>query len=423
MTRWRLSSAAMLFVGLAGLAGFVAWVAWVNTAGEAPRAALPEGFKPDPVMVARGAYLARAGNCLACHTARGGAPGAGGRGIDTPFGVVFAGNLTPDVETGLGRWSADDFWRALHHGRSRDGRLLAPAFPYPEFTQITRADSDALHAYLHSLPAVRQPNLPHRLRFPYGTQPALALWRALYFRPAAFAPDPARDAAWNRGAYLVRALAHCASCHAPRNALGASLAGPALGGGELPGERWHAPGLGGPQDAAHLVELLKTGSSPRGTALGPMAEVVVHGTQHLSDDDLQAMARYLATQPPPDAVSPQAHATLSEAARSQALRRGGELYEKHCADCHGAQGEGAGAAYPALAGNRTVNLPSPVNLLHAIRHGGFAPATAARPRPYGMPPYGHLLSDDEIAAVASHVRTSFGNRAPVVTPLQVLQAR
>jgi len=406
-----------------GVIGFIGWGVWVNTAGEAPRAARPEGLRPEPARVARGAYLARAGNCLACHTARGGAPGAGGRGIDTPFGTVYAGNLTPDAETGLGRWSADDFWRALHHGRSRDGRLLAPAFPYPEFTQITRDDSDALHAYLLSLPPVRQPNRAHELRFPYGTQAALALWRALYFRPAAFAPDPTRDAAWNRGAYLVRALAHCASCHAPRNALGATLAGPVLGGGQLPGERWHAPALGGPQEAAHLVELLKTGSSPRGTALGPMAEVVVHGTQHLTDADLQAMARYLGTQPPPEALPPAADPAVADATGRQVPGEGASLYDKHCADCHGKQGEGAGQAYPALAGNRTVNLPSPTNLLHVIRHGGFAPATAAQPRPYGMPPYGHLLSDDEIAAVASHVRTSFGNKAAVVTPLQVLRAR
>lgn len=410
-------------VALAGLAAFVAWVAWVNTAGEGARSPLPEGFRPDAAQVERGAYLARAGNCLGCHTAVGGAPGAGGRAIETPFGTVFAGNLTPDVDTGLGRWSAADLWRALHHGRSRDGRLLTPAFPYPEFTQMARADSDALHAWLHSLPAVRQANRAHQLRWPYGTQAALALWRALYFRPTAFVPDAGQDAQWHRGAYLVRALGHCASCHAPRNALGATLAGPALGGGQMPGEPWHAPGLGGPDEAAHLAALLKTGASPRGTALGPMAEVVVHSTQHLRDADLQAMARYLASQPPPQDEAPSARARLDEAATQRALSLGARVYEAHCVDCHGARGEGAAGQVPALAGNRTVNLISPTNTLRVIREGGFAPATAAQPRPYGMPPYGPLLSDAEIAAVASYVRASFGNAAPAVTPLQALQAR
>jgi mono/diheme cytochrome c family protein len=403
------------------LAGFAVWVVSVNRSGEPDPAPLPAGFRPDPALVARGAYLARAGNCLGCHTARGGAAGAGGRAIETPFGTVFAGNLTPDAETGLGRWSADELWRALHEGRARDGRLLTPAFPYPAFTHITRADSDALHAWLHSLPAVRQANRPHQLRFPYGTQTALALWRAFYFRPTAFQPDPTQDAAWNRGAYLVSGLGHCASCHAPRNALGATLAGPALGGGLMPGEAWHAPGLGGAQEAAHLVALLQTGSSPRGTALGPMAEVVVHSTQHLSPIDLHAMARYLGTRPAPTDEAPAA--APHDAQRLQTLQLGAKLYAQHCAECHGERGEGVPDRFPALAGNRTVQLLSPLNTLQVIRHGGYAPATAAQPRPFGMPPFGHLLSDTEIAAVASHVRSQFGNAAPVVTPLQVLQAR
>lgn len=159
-----------------------------------------------PQLVERGAYLARAGNCMACHTERGGVPYAGGRAVPTPFGAVVSTNLTPDAATGIGAWSAAEFWRAMHHGQSKDGRLLYPAFPYTSFTRVTREDSDALFAFLQSQPVVEQANRAHGLRFPYNTQAALAVWRALYFEPAIFKPEPARDAEWNRGAYLARGL-------------------------------------------------------------------------------------------------------------------------------------------------------------------------------------------------------------------------
>jgi mono/diheme cytochrome c family protein len=182
---------ALLALAALAMAG-AAIIIWLNVRGEAPIHEAEAVRPASPELVARGAYLALAGNCAACHTARGGAPYAGGRGIDTPFGIVYGGNLTPDETTGLGRWNADHFWRAMHHGRSRDGRLLYPAFPYPEFTRVTRADSDALFAYLRSLPAANAPNRAHELRFPYRTQAALALWRALFFRPAAFEGEAGR---------------------------------------------------------------------------------------------------------------------------------------------------------------------------------------------------------------------------------------
>ena len=193
-----------------------------------------QAFESTPELIAQGAYLARAGNCMGCHTRQGGTPYAGGRGIATPFGVVHTSNLTPDADTGIGNWSAAEFWRAMHNGRSRDGRLLYPAFPYPEYTQVTRADSDALYAYLHSLPAAVQANRPHALRFPYNTQAALAGWRALFFTPGSFVPEPRQTVEWNRGAYLVNGLGHCAACHTPRNALGASRPALAFGGGLIP---------------------------------------------------------------------------------------------------------------------------------------------------------------------------------------------
>jgi mono/diheme cytochrome c family protein len=193
----------------------VALVAWLNVRGEAAisdTAAAP--ITATPQQIAQGAYIARAGNCAACHTARGGADYAGGLGIATPFGTVYTSNLTPDAQAGLGRWTPAAFWRAMHHGRSADGRLLYPVFPYTSYTQVSRADSDALFAYLRSLPAVAQANRPHELAFPYNSQVALAVWRALFFRAAEFGPESTQTAQWNRGAYLVRGLGHCAACHA-----------------------------------------------------------------------------------------------------------------------------------------------------------------------------------------------------------------
>jgi len=398
--------------------------------------ALPPVAGPLPpaasAAVARGAYLARAGNCVACHTARGGAAYAGGRAMHTPFGSVFAGNLTPDVATGLGAWSADAFWRAMHHGQSRDGRLLYPAFPYASFTQISREDSDALYAFLRSLPPVSQPNRPHALRFPYSTQAALAVWRELYFEPARFQPEPGQSAVWNRGAYLVRGLGHCAACHSPRDALGGVDAAREFSGGELPGQGWTAPSLRMRHAAgvAHwseqqMVDLLKTGvahdAPDPAVVTGPMAEVVFQSTQHLSDADLRAMAAYLHSLAAADA--PDTPSAAAPPAPSAQLALGERVYQQQCADCHGERGEGAVRAYPTLAGNRAVNLASPDNLVQAILNGGFAPATAGHPQPYGMPPFRTLLNDVEIAAVATFIRQSWGNQASAVSALDVQRVR
>lgn len=399
-----------------------ALVAWLNLRGEEPPDTTPLAITP--ALVEHGAYLARAGNCVGCHTARGGLPYAGGRAIETPFGAVYASNLTPDA-SGLGGWSAHEFRRALRHGRSKDGRLLVPAFPYTHYTELTREDADALFAYLQSLPPAVQPNRPHALRFPYDTQLALALWRALYFEPGATPPPPGRPAEWQRGAYLVRGLGHCTACHASRDALGGSSAARELAGGLIPVQNWYAPSLLSPDEAgvAHwstdeVVALLKTGRNARASVSGPMAEVVARSTQYLSDADLRAMALFLRS-------LPQTAARRAEAARPDAptLRQGSALYDKHCSDCHGAAGEGAPGIAPALAGNRTVTMASPVNLLRSILAGGYGPSTAGNPRPHGMPPFAQTLDDAEIAALASLLRASWGHAAEPVTALQALQAR
>ena len=414
---------AVLLLVAAGL------VAWLNVAGEDPLVDDAGSFAATPEQVAHGAYLARAGNCAACHTDRGGAAFAGGKGIATPFGTVFASNLTPDARTGIGAWSAAQFWRAMHNGRSADGRLLYPAFPYPNFTEITRADSDALFAYLRSQVPVTQVNRPHALRFPYNLQASLAVWRAMFFAPGGYEPVVERSVQWNRGAYLVRSLGHCAACHSPRNAFGATRDSLELSGGLIPLQNWYAPSLASSAEAgvadwsnAEVAALLKTGFTPRGAALGPMAEVVFRSTQYLNDADIAAMAEFLKSLPqtPP-------HALAALKIDKDAQAHGAALYKDHCAACHGANGEGGsgpnGVVYVPLAGNRKVLLETPTNLIHIVVNGGFPPTTAGNPRPYGMPPFGPSLSDAEIALLASYVRGAWGNAAPTVSALDVLNAR
>ncbi len=403
----------------------------------------PERVADDatPVFVAtagqveRGRYLALAGNCAGCHTTRGGAAYAGGLAIDTPFGTIYSSNLTSDHAHGLGNWSAAHFWGAMHNGRSRNGRLLYPAFPYPNFTKVTREDSDAIYAYLRSVPAVSVRNVPHALRFPYNTQAALVVWRALSFTPGTFVVDAHRPAEWNRGAYLVDGLGHCIACHGTRNVLGATEEKRGLSGGLIPVENWYAPSLADPQEAgladwptADIVALLQSGTSPHGSVLGPMAEVVYQSTQHLSEADLTAMATYLKALP---AVAAADDREMADGAKPSAtkvsrrdvgvMERGNRIFDQRCAYCHGDVGQGAQDAYPPLAGNRAVNMRSPMNLIQMVRHGGFLPSTAGNPRPYGMPAFGHVLDDSDISAVLTYVRGSWGNDAEPVSARDMMK--
>jgi mono/diheme cytochrome c family protein len=424
----RLGGAALI-VGLCALATFVVlggFVAWLNVRDEdvlRPRAAgVPRAA--DAAQIGRGEYLARVGDCGGCHTERGGPAFAGGRAIETPFGIVYSSNLTPDAKTGLGSWSADEFWRALHNGRSRDGRLLYPVFPYPNYTRVERGDADALFAYLQSLPAIARPNRTPGLGFPFDTQVALAVWRALYFRPAAHRDDPGHSAAWNRGAYLVEGLGHCNACHSARNALGATPGPLDLQGGLIPVQNWYAPSLASAREAGvagwapgEVVRLLKTGIARQGFVMGPMSEVVGKGTQYLSDADAAAIAVYLQALPPPRESDDRASAAGSPS------ERGAKLYHDHCIACHGEAGRGMAGAYPALVGSRAVTMPSTANLVHVVLEGGFPPTTAGNPRPFGMPPFATVLGDEDVAGLLSFVRASWNNHAPSVSVLDVTQAR
>ncbi|RDS81263.1 cytochrome c [Dyella monticola] len=380
----------------------------------------------NPDVIARGRYLAMVGDCVSCHTAQGGEPYAGGRLLPTPFGNIPAPNITPDADTGIGRWRFDDFWRAMHDGIGRDGKRLYPAFSYTSFTKVSRDDALAIFAYLRSLQPVRQPNASLQLRFPYNMRSALMVWRAMYFKPGAYQPDASQSASWNRGAYLVLGLGHCNECHTTRDAWGGAEAHAALSGGQIPEQDWYAPDLstranGGLQgwNRQGIIDVLKTGQSPKGTAIGPMADVVASSTQHLSDSDLGAIADYLQSlparrtpAPPPPGID---SAVLAD--------HGQQIYAQRCESCHGKQGEGVPGVYPPLDGNATVLEPAGVNAVRVVLLGGFPPVTDGNPRPYSMPPYAQQMSDADVAAVVTYIRQAWSNRASAVQERDVVTYR
>lgn len=412
-------------LAVAALAGGI--IAWQSLRSEDAGVAVPV---TDPqAQRIKGEYLARAGNCMACHTVRGGAAYAGGRAIVTPFGTLYTTNITPDKASGIGHWSADDFWRVLHHGRGRDGRFLYPAFPYTSYTLLQREDSDALFAYLRSLPPVFQQNRSHDLRFPYDQRPLLGLWRAFFFTPAVYQPESGRSVQWNRGAYLVQGAGHCSACHSARNRLGSSMAPLALEGGMIAGLDWYAPPLHGGEHGlgswseAEIAALLKSGVSPRGTSLGPMSEVVGRSLQYLNEGDISAIAVYLKSLPaqPLSRTTPAAQPEPADAERI--LKQGKELYGKLCVDCHGSKGQGSAPDYPPLAGNHAIAGPQAVNAIRAVLNGGFPPSTVGNPYPFGMPPFGPQLSDQEVAALVSYVRNSWGNQGGFVSASEVNRYR
>ncbi len=412
---------AVVSVVIAGL--LFAWIGWSERENNAPVSAKSLTPSSATEKQTRGAYLARAGNCAGCHTALGGLAYAGGRELPTPFGTFVTPNITPDRETGIGAWTTQDFWRAMHHGKGRDGKLLYPAFPYTEYTKVTRDDTDAIFSYLQSIAPVAQVSAPDHLKFPYNMRALLYFWRALYFKPGVYQPALNQNGDWNRGAYLVQGLGHCNACHGARNALGA-VGGAALGGGQVAGRSWYAPSLTSSAEAGsaqlpveEIAALLSIGQSRKSSVVGPMAEVVAQSLQHLSAADIGAMAIYLKSLP--DTTTAPTTPKELTANETQRIAKGGKIYEQQCKDCHGTSGEGAPGAYPPLAANRSVTLPSALNTIRSVLDGGYAPSTAGNPRPYGMPPFAQTLSSEEVALVVSHVRNAWGNRASVVTAVEV----
>ncbi|UFN50293.1 cytochrome c [Roseomonas sp. OT10] len=375
----------------------------------------------DYVQVERGRYLATVGDCIACHTGPAGQY-AGGRAIETPFGDIYAANLTPDNDTGIGLWSAEDFRRAMHEGRGRHGTRLYPAFPYPYYTRVTREDTDAIYAFLRTLEPVRNPVDRSALPFPLDIRLAMLGWNTLFFTPEEFRPDPQRSAEYNRGAYLVEGLGHCGACHTPKNFLGADSGGQALAGGELQG--WYAPALTndartglGRWSIDDIVAYLRDGRNAHSTASGPMAEVVGFSTSLMREDDLRAMAVYLKERPDQPAAAPP---PAPDPAR---MRVGEALYVDNCIACHRRDGTGVEQMIPRLAGSAVVQQGGPETLLRVVLQGVRGVATKAAPTAPAMPAFGWRLNDAQVADLVTYLRSAWGNAAPAVTPDQARQMR
>jgi mono/diheme cytochrome c family protein len=375
--------------------------------------------------IERGRYLARVGDCVACHTAEGGEPFAGNRPIPTPFGTLYSANITPDRETGIGGWSDAEFERAMTQGMAPGGKRLYPAFPYPFFTKVTRDDIRAIKAWLDTLEPVRQEVDPPELPWPLSWRALLAGWNALFFEEGVFTPDPGMSAEWNRGAYLVEGLGHCAACHSPKNLAGAVELDEAFEGGF--GEGWFAPDLTGDLreglgewSVEDIVEYLKTGSNRFSSAGGPMAEVVERSTQHLTREDLRAMAVYLEDLPAAEEVAEPGHVRdLDELLMAE----GEALFVDNCTGCHLMSGEGQEGVFPALAGSSVLQQEEPHSAIQIVLGGAEKPSTEAKPTPLAMPAFGWKLDDDEVAALLTYLRTAFGNRASPVERSTVTDVR
>ena len=378
--------------------------------------------EPSAETIARGKALTVAADCAGCHTADPSKPFAGGKRIDTPFGGIYSPNLTPDRETGLGASSDEEFYRALHDGVARDGSRYYPAFPYPNFTKITRDDVLAIRAYLATLTPFRNIKPPPELRWPLNYRVVMRGWDLLFFRPGTFEVNPNKSEEWNRGAYLVEGAAHCGGCHTPKNMFGADKRGQPYGGGRVQG--WFAPRLdsadrGGLKSwsADDIVEYLQTGRNGRSHAGKLMAEVVVNSTSKMSDADVRAIAVYLKDLPagaPEPAVTPPPQAEMAA---------GAAVYARACIACHEADGSGAPRIYPPLPGNANLQSDDPSSTLRIILDGAQTVTTPRAPNTGSMPAYARELSDQQIADVANYIRNSWGNAAPLVTPAQVAKAR
>ena len=373
-------------------------------------------------VIQRGRYLATAGDCTACHTAIGGKLFAGGRAIETPFGSVVAPNITPDADTGIGNWSSDEFVSALHDGIGHNGVHLYPAMPYTYYTRMSRKDDLAIRAYLQTVDPVRNAVRANQLPFPFNVREGMAGWDALFFTKGEFQPVAGKSAQWNRGAYLVEGAEHCGMCHTPKNALGGDETGSAFQGYALQG--WFAPNLTGNERLGlgrwtvdDVALYLKTGRNRYDIASGPMAEAVSDSTSHLSDDDLVAMATYLKDLPAGGTT------VAAQAADTPVMRQGEAIYVDQCSACHTRQGEGIVGLFPRLSGAPLVQQASAASLIHVVLEGSRAVATDAAPTGPAMPSFAWKLSDNQVAAVLTYIRNSWGNAAQPVSDGAVATAR
>lgn len=365
--------------------------------------------------VEKGRYLSVLGDCSGCHTPQGGLPFAGGLALDTPFGKIVAPNITPDRDTGIGTMSDDDFVAALQDGRGHNGKRLYPAMPYPAYTKMSRDDILAMRSYFKTVEPVKNAVESNQLPFPFNIRLALVFWNWLNFSPGRYQPNPQKSAEWNRGAYLVEGPAHCGTCHTPKTMLGGDKAATPLAGATLQG--WFAPNITtnvhngiGSWSKQDLVTYLKTGANAYTLASGPMSEAVTHSTSQMTDEDLAAIATYLKDSGvPSDGAKP-----APVAASDKAMRVGAAIYKDSCAACHKDDGSGELHLFPKLAGSALVQSNDPTTLAHIVLNGARAVSTAGAPTAPAMPSFDWRLKDDQVGAVLTYIRNSWGNAAAPV---------
>jgi mono/diheme cytochrome c family protein len=420
-----LTSSALAILGVAGLAvsQMPALPAHPSSA-VTPLGLLSQRFDdslPNAAQIRRGQYLVAAGDCISCHFREGGEPFAGGLGLNTPFGVIYTPNITPDRDTGIGAWTSDQFYRAMHDGKGAGGEDLYPAFPYPWFRRVSREDDDAIFAYLATLPAVSYTAPKNDLVFPLNFRSLVGGWNLLFLDSHDFQSDAGQSAEWNRGAYLVNGLGHCGGCHTPKNSLGADKSKQELQGGKL--DNWVAPdltgntrtGLGG-WNVDDIAEFLSSGRNAHAAAGGSMADVINYSTSFMSDADRRAIAVYLKSQPASPSVA-------SSAPDPAAMRRGAEIYSDACASCHLDNGIGQSRLFPPLGKDAMLQQPDPTGLEHLILAGTRVGVSASRPSPLGMPSFAWKLTDQEVADVSTFIRNSWGNLASPVETSDVGELR
>ncbi|ANY88741.1 MULTISPECIES: cytochrome c [Pseudomonas] len=392
----------------------------------------------DPALVKQGEYLARAGDCVACHTAKGGKPFAGGLPMPTPIGTVYSTNITPDP-SGIGDYSFEDFERAVRQGIGLNGSTLYPAMPYPSYARVSDDDMKALYAYfMHGVEPVEQVNKESDIPWPLSMRWPLAFWRTLFAPEVKPFEAAGRDPAVARGAYLVEGLGHCGACHTPRALTMQEKALDAAGGdaylsGSAPLEGWiaknlrgdHKDGLGSWSEA-QIVAFLKTGRNERTAVFGGMSDVVEHSMQYMTDADLTAIARYLKSLPPvnPDDRPFQEDRQVAEALwQGDDAKAGAALYVDNCAACHRTDGKGYARVFPALAGNPVLQSADATSLIHIVLEGATLPATATAPSTFTMPGFAWRMKDQAVADVVNFIRSSWGNQAASVTASQVADLR
>ncbi|MEO7774700.1 MAG: cytochrome c [Steroidobacteraceae bacterium] len=388
----------------------------------------PARAASSPPLLARGEYLARAANCVACHTVAGGAPFAGGLKMAVPgLGAIYGTNITPDKQHGIGLYTYEDFERAVRRGVARDGHRLYPAMPYPSYAKIASNDVRALYAFfMEGVPAAAVPNKPSEIRAPLNWRWPLKLWNGLFAPDVGFTSDPDQSAQWNRGAYLVEGLGHCGACHTPRGLLfqekGLDASdGDFLRGAEL--DNWFASNLRGNARSGlgqwsepEIAEFLATGHNRHSTAFGTMIEVINNSTQFLTASDLTAMAVYLRSLPSDDADERYRYDSAStQALRSGSLQsNGARVYLQTCAACHGMDGKGFAPWLPPLAGNPVILDKDPVSLVNVTLNGSARIVVRGMPDAYRMPQFRVALGDQDIADVLTFIRSAWGHDADEV---------